>query len=192
MTCLVTDIETVDIAIILSSTNEVTELRTLLDDPSITKNCTPDYLNYSTSHATHLRHPPKLTLHNLYDLLPPSVQNLPQPADPTALLRFKKYKYQSVKKLGAAAYFDYDYAIMLDSEGFVLRPLALKEMVRQWASGPVIWYNVWPVGSPQHTDWMIAVNDACAHTLGRTMESFGVNVNFWEGYADPIILPEPV
>ena len=181
MACLVTDIETIDIAIILSSTNEVIELSKLLNDPSVAKNCTPNYLNYNTTHATHLRHPPKLTLHNLYDIAPPSIQNLTHLEDTTDLLRFKKYKYQSIKKLGAAAYFDYDYAIILDSEGFVLRPAAFKEMVRQWAAGPVIWYEVWPVGSPRRTNWIVAVNNACAQTLGRTMESFGAGVSFWEG-----------
>jgi hypothetical protein len=181
MACLVSDIETIDVAIILSSTNEVNELRKLLDDSSVTKNCASDYLNYNTSPATHLRHPPRITLHNLYDIAPPSIQNITNPEDTTDLLRFKKYKYQSVKKLAAAAYFNYNYAILLDSEGFVLRPVAFKEMVRQWASGPVIWYETWPVGSPLRSDWIVAINEACAHTLGRTMENFGVSMTFWEG-----------
>ncbi|KAE9381351.1 hypothetical protein N431DRAFT_4215 [Stipitochalara longipes BDJ] len=181
MACLMTDIETVDVAIILSSASEVVELRTLLDDFSVTETCTPDYLNYNTSHATHLRYPPILTLHNLYDIVAPSVQNLTNPEDTTDLLRFRKYKYQSLKKIGAAAYFDYDYAIMLDSEGFVLRPVAFKEMVRQWASGPVVWYETWPAGSPRHSDWIVGIHDACAHTLGRT-NIFGGSVSFWEGF----------
>ncbi|PMD49664.1 uncharacterized protein K444DRAFT_711506 [Hyaloscypha bicolor E] len=149
MACLVSDIETIDVAIILSSTNEVNELRKLLDDSSVTKN------------STHLRNPPRITLHNLYDIAPPSIQNITNPEDTTDLLRFKKYKYY---------------------EGFVLRPVAFKEMVQQWASGPVIWYETWPVDSPLRSDWIVAINEACAHTLGRTMENFGVSMTFWEGY----------
>lgn len=86
-----------------------------------------------------------------------------------------------MKKLAAAAYFDYDYAILLDSEGFVVRPVEFKEMVREWAKGPVIWKELTMPGSPRRNDWLAAINEGGAHTLGRTMQSFGPGVSFWAG-----------
>jgi hypothetical protein len=182
MACLITDIEDINIAVILSSTAEVTDLETLLSDPSRTQNCTESYLNYNTKKSAHLRHPPILTLHNLYDIFPASIQNLTHANDTSNLVpTYGKYKYQAVKKLAAAAYFDFDYAILLDSEGFVIRPVEFKEMVRQWAKAPVVWKELAMPGSPRRNDWVAAINEACAHMLSRTMENFGTSVSFWEG-----------
>ena len=183
MACLVTDIDSIKIAIILSSTTEINELETLLKSSSA-KTCTSSFLNYNTKHSAHRTYP-NVALHNLHSIVPPSIQNLTAPNetnDTSSLVPiYKKYKYQTMKKLAGAAYFDYDYAILLDSEGFVIRPLAMKEMVRQWASGPVIWTELTPDGSPRRVEWMEQINAASAHVLGRTMESFGVGVSFWEG-----------
>lgn len=63
----------------------------------------------------------------------------------------------------------------------MIRPVEFKEMVRQWAKGPVVWKELAIPGSPRRNDWVAAINEAGAHTLGRTMENFGTSVSFWEG-----------
>ncbi|KAH7412857.1 hypothetical protein BKA64DRAFT_740611 [Cadophora sp. MPI-SDFR-AT-0126] len=182
MACLITDLSHINISIILSSPAEVQALQALLSSPTA-PSCTPNYLSYDTTNSAHLTYPPQLTLHNLYDILPPSIQNLTHVNDTSSLVAaYGKYKYQSVKKLAAAAYFEYDYGMWLDSEGFVLRPVEFREMVRKWASEPVMWTELETQGSPRRNEWIVGINQGCASVLGRTMESFGTAVSFWQGF----------
>ncbi|KAH7348534.1 hypothetical protein BKA65DRAFT_594344 [Rhexocercosporidium sp. MPI-PUGE-AT-0058] len=184
MACLITDVSSLSISIILSSDAEVILLNSLLSDATTKPQCGPTYLSYPIPRSSsNLTYPPNLTLHNLYTLLPPSIQNLTTAAETSDLVRkYGKYKYQSMKKLAAAAHFEYDYAILLDSEGLVIRPVAFKELVGEWTKGPVIWKELAGVGSPRRNRWVVEINEGCAWTLGRTMENFGTGVSFWEGY----------
>ncbi|KAG4427729.1 hypothetical protein IFR05_016788, partial [Cadophora sp. M221] len=94
MACLITDISTINTSLILSSTAEVTLLTTLLSDPIIRPPCSTTYLSYNlTFPSSHLTYPPNLTLHNLYTLLPPTIQNLTTPSTSNLLTKYGKYKY---------------------------------------------------------------------------------------------------
>ncbi|CAL3971533.1 unnamed protein product [Diplocarpon coronariae] len=191
MACLVTDISAINVDVILSSEAEVSALQASMDDSAQNKSCTSNYLNYNTTRSARLTYPPTLTLHNLYDIVPPSIQELTLPQDTSGLVsKYGKYKYQSVKKLAAAAYLDYDYAIILDSEGLVIRPLEFREMVREWSKRPVIWKELAVKGSPRRNDWIAQINEAGAHVLGRTMQNFGPGLSFWDGYT--WILEKPI
>ncbi|KAH6712339.1 hypothetical protein BKA61DRAFT_736763 [Leptodontidium sp. MPI-SDFR-AT-0119] len=183
MACLITDISSISISLILSSDAEVFLLTSLLSDPT-TKSCGSTYLAYNILPSSRtLTYPPHLTLHNLYTLLPSNIQNLTTPTETSDLVKkYGKYKYQSMKKLAAAAHFEYDYAILLDSEGLVIRPVAFKELVREWMKRPVVWKELAAVGSPRRNGWVVGINEGCARTLGRTMQNFGTGVSFWEGY----------
>ncbi|KAK0121837.1 hypothetical protein ONS95_010117 [Cadophora gregata] len=198
MACLITDISSIQISLILSSTSDIVALQTLLSSPT-PPTCTSSYLSYNTTSSAQLTYPPNLTLYNLYDLLPPQIQTLTSPNDTSSLVRtYGKYKYQSIKKLAAAAYLQYDYGIWIDSEGLVVRPVEFREMVREWlggsgmGSGPVVWTELEAVGSPRRNEWIVGINEGCAGVLGRTMESLGKSVSFWQGFTwiieKPIIM----
>ncbi|XMA20188.1 hypothetical protein WAI453_012979 [Rhynchosporium graminicola] len=183
MACLITDINTIDIALIVSSTNEVLTLNSLLA-ASNAEICGSTFLSYNvTPHSYQLVYPPKMTVYNLYGMLPPEIQKETDPRETGNLVgRYGKYKYQSMKKLAAAAYLDYDYAMLLDSEGLVIRPVAFMEMINAWKQNPVIWKELAQPGSPRRHEWIAHINEACAWTLGRNMENFGMGVSYWEGY----------
>ncbi|KAL2064314.1 hypothetical protein VTL71DRAFT_4808 [Oculimacula yallundae] len=183
MACLITDIHTIDIAIVVSSISEVQQLTGLLAAPQA-ELCTSSFLSYNVSRqAAITAYPPKIAIYNLYSFLPDTIKKQTTAKETGNLVgKYGKYKYQSMKKLAAAAYLDYDYAMLLDSEGLVIRPVAFKEMVADWAKGPVIWKELAQPGSPRRHEWIANINEACARTLGRRMENFGLGVSYWEGY----------
>ncbi|TAQ87051.1 hypothetical protein B7494_g4637 [Chlorociboria aeruginascens] len=170
LTCLCTDISDIPISIILSNPYEVALFNSHLASEA---SCGATFQNYNTSAASLLRQPPRLELVNLYDILPPEIKNLTS-EDTTDLLEIwenGKYNYQAIKKLAAAAYFDYEYAFWLDSEGVAVRPFAFKDIVDRYLENPVIWRST--MTERRGGQGMQDVMAAGLSVLGRKIEDFG-------------------
>lgn len=114
------------------------------------------------------RYLPDIDVVNLYDILPPQLQKLAAPNDTSELLRIsgEKYKYQGVKKLAAAAYFDHDYALWLDSDAIVVQPFRIREVFDDFVKAPVI-FTSRIAGETE----MNLFNDVLS-VLGRSHDSF--------------------
>jgi hypothetical protein len=108
--CLCLDKNEIDLNIILSDSNEVTqfwnEVERIRDEPC------PAHIGptrLTEAERVERRFLPELLVTNLYDILPPQFKEFTLPTDTSALLeRGEKYKYQGIKKLASAAHFDYD------------------------------------------------------------------------------------
>ncbi|RDW62014.1 hypothetical protein BP6252_11447 [Coleophoma cylindrospora] len=173
LACLCTDIDEIPISAVLSNQAEVELFHARLQAQSP---CGSNFLNYNTSHVANNTHPKLLALENLYDILPPLLSNTSGLNHTTrdtvgVLKQHGLYKYQSIKKLSAAARYDYDYALWLDSEGLAIRPFSMRETIRAYYRDPVIWKSA--MTDERQTDFMRAIMDASAGMIGRTMEEFG-------------------
>lgn len=168
LTCLCTDIQDIPIAVILSNPAEVELLAFHLTQES---QCGPNYQGYDTLIAANLSAPPQIDLVNFYDILPDSLRELTSEDTQDLLDKYGKFKYQTIKKLVAAVHFDYDYAIWLDSEGFVIRPFSMQKVISDFAEHPAIWHS--NLNDNRVTDQMQEVMETAAHVLGRSMDTFG-------------------
>ncbi|RDW67011.1 hypothetical protein BP5796_09760 [Coleophoma crateriformis] len=173
LACLCTDIDEIPISAVLSNQAEIELFQARLQAQSP---CGSNFLNYNTSHVANNTHPRQLVLENLYDILPPPLSNMTGLNHTTrdtvgVLQKHGLYKYQSIKKLAAAARHDFDYALWLDSEGLAIRPFSMRETIRAYYRDPVIWKSA--MTDERQTDFMRAIMDASAGMIGRTMEEFG-------------------
>jgi hypothetical protein len=171
LTCLCTDIHTLPISIILSNTEEISRLQNFL--AQITP-CGDGYQQYDTRAVANLSAPPLLELVNFYDILPDSIRAMTSDDTTDLLHSFEpngKYKYQTMKKIAAAAFYDYDYGIWLDSEGFALRPFNITTIVSTYMEHPMIFRSV--MNNERLNGDMIDIMECDANVLGRTMDSFG-------------------
>ena len=168
LTCLCTDIQDIPVTVILSNQAEVELLAVHLSQES---QCGPNYQGYDTSNVAHLSTPPLIELVNLYDILPKSLRELTSEDSQDLLNKYGKFKYQTIKKLVAAAQYDYDYAVWLDSEGFVLRPFSMQRVISDFVKHPTIWHS--NLNDNRVTDKMQEVMETAAHVLGRSIDTFG-------------------
>ncbi|KAE8446546.1 hypothetical protein EG329_011878 [Mollisiaceae sp. DMI_Dod_QoI] len=137
--CLCTDMEHINIAVILSNVEEVDSFRTRFSEQP---KCGSNFFGYNTSAAANFSMPPLVELVNLYDILPASLQSETSEDTVDLLNKVGKYTYQSLKKMAGAAYFHYDYALGLDSEGVVIRPFNLQKALREYGKHPAVWHSV--------------------------------------------------
>jgi hypothetical protein len=121
---------------------------------------------------------PDLNVVNLYDILPPQFKAATTANDTSALYENRgKYMYQGVKKLTAAANFDFDYALWLDSEAIVVQPFRMRDVFDEYVKQPVVFTSRMAGQSEQ------AVFRAVFQVLGRSHESYGPNYFNIERYA---------
>jgi hypothetical protein len=171
LTCLCTDIQTIPISVILSNKEEVTLLNLRLGQET---QCGNNFQQYNSHTVANLSKPPLLEIVNLYDILPTSIRAMTSENTLDLLQAFGplgKYKYQSLKKLAAAAFYDYDYGIWLDSEGFALRPFSMSAIISRYMEHPLIFRSA--MNDNRQSENMQAVMETAASILGRTMDSYG-------------------
>ncbi|KAL9130171.1 MAG: hypothetical protein Q9217_001565 [Psora testacea] len=181
--CLVPDISTISIEIVLSNTDEVHMFNNSLHTdlplcPESTLPASSDFPNLSGPH---------IHLHNLYDLLPAPLKASNTPEDTSSLLaKHGKYKYQSLKKLLIASQASYDAAIWMDAESLAIQPFFIRPILSQWLLNPIIWRSRHSLTDVQHSDTAAAVR-----VLGRSLSSFGEQ--FWVGLENLVwVIEKPV
>lgn len=111
----------------------------------------------------------KLKLITLKDLLNESGHEISGWKDADILDTYGKFVYQSLKKLGAAKFLKYDYALFLDSDGMALREFTMRDIFMRYLREPIIWRSQQTRDRPMMRD----ITRSCAHILGRNHQEYG-------------------
>jgi hypothetical protein len=162
------DLDQVDFHVIVSDSREAKEWKTfelMLED------CGETFGRFKVPTKNMHARNPKINVINLYDILPPVFKNSSNifSNDTSALLTtHNKYIYQSIKKMAAALHLDYDYALWLDSEAIAVQPFSFRRVFDVFVEAPVVWRS-----RATNNDFMRGLMRNTAHTLGRSIESFG-------------------
>ncbi|KAH0425370.1 hypothetical protein CcaCcLH18_11026 [Colletotrichum camelliae] len=172
--CLCTDYQEIDIHVIVSDSNEVTEFQNALNG---LKSCGESFSIFQTPPANVNGPKPKFNIVNLFDILPPVFHTLTKGkitgADTSALISERnKYQYQTIKKLAAAMELKYDWALWLDSEAIAVQPFSIRQTFDSYIKNPTIFRS-----RMTNTDFMRAIIGSSANVLNRDIESFGQK--FW-------------
>jgi hypothetical protein len=167
--CLVLDKDDIDLNIILSDSKEVQMFEKELS--SLHERCPLQFgpTRLSEFEQTSRSALPKINLVNLYDLLPPQLQQQVKPDDTSKLLDTGlKFKYQGLKKLGSAEKLEYDYCLWLDSEAIVVQPFHMREVFDNFVKAPSIFTS--RIGNGQLQQDILS---SALAVLGRSHDSFG-------------------
>ena len=181
--CLCTDLDEVDIHLIVSDSREAAEWK---KREAKLEPCGERWSRFDVPSHNVGRKNPKINVVNLFDILPPllKVSSDVNASDTSAILRDRgKYAYQSIKKLMAAIHMDFDWGLWLDSEAIAVQPFSMREVFDAFIETPVIWKSRMSSDDGMR-DWM----SRAARTLGRSLDSFGPSTWFLERLAPWIFL----
>ena len=142
--CLCTDIQTLDILVVLSNAIEVAEFRAL-SEQYFAKPCPDHFGIFPIAEHERQKPMPPLKFVNMYDILPSvlkSMQDVNENSTQAIHNVYGKYKYQAIKKLQTARYFAYRHVLWLDSEGIAVQPFSFQKVFDDYLKSEytVLWY----------------------------------------------------